>query len=195
MVLCDASIRRRLALPEGDPRRLVIRPFVDYDDFQPEGSISYGLSSGGYDLRAGNNFLLFTNTSGCIVSPKKFRPENFVRQYAIDHTAVVIPPNSFALAETVEYLEIPHDVITLTTGKSTCARAGYVVPLTPFEPGWRGRVTVEIGNLSPLPMEVYAGEGLFQVLFLQLDRAPERTYDMKPRKHYQDQKGLTPPTV
>ncbi len=195
MILCDRDLKARMALPEGDPRRLVVRPFVDYDDPRPPRSVSYGITSAGYDLRAGSAFLLFTNTSGCVVDPKDFRPENFVLVTREPGQAVVIPPNCFALAETVEYLEIPGDCVAHCVGKSTLARGGYVVPTTPFEPGFKGVVTLEVGNLSPLPMKVYAGEGLCQMMLFQLSGTPERDYANKPGAKYQGQTGLTPPRV
>lgn len=193
-VLPDWMIRARRELPRGDPRRLVIEPFVDYGEC-PAGVISYGLSSGGYDLRVANCFLMFMNTAGIVVDPKKFRREAFAEVERAAGDQVIIPPNCFCLAETVEYLEIPRDCIVQVVGKSTPARAGYVLPLTPFEPGWRGTPTLEIGNLSPLPMAIYAGEGIGQMLYHALAAEPERDYGQKPRPAYQDQQGLTPPRV
>jgi dCTP deaminase len=153
--------------------------------------VSYGVSSYGYDIRVADEFKVFTNIYNTVVDPKNFDPKSFVDIEA-DHC--IIPPNSFALAETVEYLEIPRDVLGVCVGKSTYARCGIIVNVTPLEPEWRGRVTIEISNTTPLPAKVYAGEGIAQFLFLKADAVCKVSYADKKGK-YQDQKGLTLPFV
>jgi len=155
------------------------------------GVISYGVTSYGYDVRVDRHFKVFTNVWGRTVDPKNFDPKSFVDIEA-DHC--IIPPNSFALAETVEYLEIPRDVLGVCVGKSTYARCGIIVNVTPLEPEWRGRVTIEISNTTPLPAKVYAGEGIAQFLFLKAEAVCKVSYADKKGK-YQDQKGLTLPFV
>jgi dCTP deaminase len=155
------------------------------------GVISYGVSSYGYDIRVGRRFKVFTNARCAVVDPKHFDPASFVD---IEGDYCLIPPNSFALAETVEYLEIPRDIIGLCVGKSTYARCGIIVNVTPLEPEWRGRVTIEISNTTPLPAKVYAGEGIAQILFLRTEAVCQTSYADKKGK-YQDQKGLTLPFV
>ena len=155
------------------------------------GVISYGLSSYGYDVRVGRHFKVFTNARCAVVDPKNFDPASFVD---MDGDSCLIPPNSFALAETVEYLEIPRDVIAICVGKSTYARCGIIVNVTPLEPEWRGRITIEISNTTPLPAKIYAGEGIAQILFLRTD-APCRTSYADKQGKYQDQQGLTLPFV
>ncbi|HLN26397.1 MAG TPA: dCTP deaminase [Gemmataceae bacterium] len=155
------------------------------------GVISYGLSSYGYDVRVGRHFKVFTNARCAVVDPKHFDPASFVD---MDGDSCLIPPNSFALAETVEYLEIPRDVIAICVGKSTYARCGIIVNVTPLEPEWRGRITIEISNTTPLPAKIYAGEGIAQILFLRTD-APCRTSYADKQGKYQDQQGLTLPFV
>jgi dCTP deaminase len=166
---------------------------VPFEENVPRpGVLSYGLSSYGYDVRVGRKFKLFTNVYGAIVDPKAFSPQAFVNIEA-DHC--VIPPNSFALAETVEYLEIPRDIICVCVGKSTMARCGIIVNVTPLEPEWRGKITIEISNTTPLPAKIYANEGIAQILFFRADaEACETSYADKKGK-YQDQKGLVPPVV
>jgi dCTP deaminase len=155
------------------------------------GVISYGVTSYGYDLRLGRKFKVFTNAHCAIVDPKHFDPKSFIDMEADE---CLIPPNSFALAETVEHLEIPRDVIAICVGKSTYARIGIIVNVTPLEPEWRGKVTIEISNTTPLPAKVYAGEGIAQVLFLRAE-APCRTSYADKKGKYQDQSGLTLPFV
>ena len=156
------------------------------------GVLSYGLSSYGYDVRVGRKFKLFTNVYGAIVDPKNFAPNSFVD---IEGDHCVIPPNSFALAETVEYLEIPRDIICVCVGKSTMARCGLIVNVTPLEPEWRGKITIEISNTTPLPAKVYANEGIAQILFFRCDSTPCETSYADKKGKYQDQKGLVPPLV
>jgi dCTP deaminase len=170
-------------------RDIKIEPFAEGSSRQ--GVISYGVSSYGYDVRVGRHFKVFTNARCAVVDPKHFDPASFVD---IDGDSCLIPPNSFALAETVEYLEIPRDVIAICVGKSTYARCGIIVNVTPLEPEWRGRITIEISNTTPLPAKIYAGEGIAQILFLRTD-APCRTSYADKQGKYQDQPGLTLPFV
>ena len=155
------------------------------------GVISYGVTSYGYDVRVGRKFKVFTNALCAIVDPKNFDPRSFVD---IEADSCLIPPNSFALAETVEHLEIPRDMIGLCVGKSTYARIGIIVNVTPIEPEWRGKVTIEISNTTPLPAKIYAGEGIAQILFLRAEAVCRTSYADKAGK-YQDQPGLTLPFV
>jgi dCTP deaminase len=168
---------------------VVIRPFAEGEP-RP-GVISYGVSSYGYDVRVGRHFKVFTNVHCTVVDPKQFDSRSFVD---IEGDHCIIPPNSFALAETVEYLEIPRDVIAICVGKSTYARCGIIVNVTPLEPEWRGRITIEISNTTPLPAKIYAGEGIAQILFLRAESSCRTSYADKKGK-YQDQQGLTLPFV
>lgn len=170
-------------------RDVKIEPFAEAA-IRP-GSISYGVSSYGYDVRVGRHFKVFTNARCTVVDPKHFDPASFVD---IEGDFCLIPPNSFALAETVEYLEIPRDVIAICVGKSTYARCGIIVNVTPLEPEWRGKITIEISNTTPLPAKIYAGEGIAQILFLRAQALCRVSYADKQGK-YQDQKGLTLPFV
>ncbi len=170
-------------------RDIKIEPFADGSG-RP-GVISYGVTSYGYDVRVGRNFKVFTNARCAIVDPKNFDTASFVD---IEGDFCLIPPNSFALAETVEYLEIPRDVLGVCLGKSTYARCGIIVNVTPLEPEWRGKVTIEISNTTPLPAKIYAGEGVAQILFFRADAVCRTSYADKKGK-YQDQKGLTLPFV
>ncbi len=153
--------------------------------------ISYGLSSYGYDLRVADEFKVFTNVYNAVVDPKDFDPRSFVD---IQGESCLVPPNSFALARSVEYFRIPRDVLTLCVGKSTYARCGIIVNVTPFEPEWEGHVTLEISNTTPLPARIYAGEGLAQVLFLQAAEPCEVSYADRSGK-YQAQRGITVPRM
>jgi dCTP deaminase len=155
------------------------------------GVISYGVTSYGYDVRLGRKFKVFTNARCAIVDPKNFDPHSFID---IEADYCLIPPNSFALGETIEYLEIPRDVIGVCVGKSTVARCGIIVNVTPLEPEWRGKVTIEISNTTPLPAKVYANEGIAQILFLKTDAVCKTSYADKSGR-YQDQRGLTLPFV
>jgi len=168
---------------------IVIRPLAD-ERVKP-GTISYGVSSYGYDVRVGRHFKVFTNVRCAVVDPKHFDSNSFVD---VEGDHCLIPPNSFALAETVEYLEIPRDVIAICVGKSTYARCGIIVNVTPLEPEWRGKITLEISNTTPLPAKIYANEGIAQILFLRAEKVCETSYADKKGK-YQDQKGLTLPFV
>lgn len=187
-VLCDAQIRELIK----------IEPFAE--SAKRPGRVSYGLSSYGYDIRVGTRFKIFTPTprSGgiTVVDPKAFHDDLFVEvdcaEKGCDH--VIIPPNSFALCETVETLAIPRNVLVLCVGKSTYARCGLIVNVTPLEPEWRGKITLEISNTTPLPAKVYANEGIAQLVFLKADQVCEVSYADKCGK-YQDQAGLTLPRV
>jgi dCTP deaminase len=178
-VLADWQIRERVK----------IEPFAD--GASRPGVISFGLTSYGYDLRLGRRFKVFTNARCAVVDPKNFDPASFID---LEADECLIPPNSFALAETVERLEIPREVVAICLGKSTYARIGIIVNVTPLEPEWRGKVTIEISNTAPLPAKVYAGEGIAQVLFLTGDELCRTSYADKKGK-YQDQGGLTLPFV
>ena len=167
----------------------MIEPFVD--DQVRQGVISYGVSSYGYDVRVGDEFKVFTNVFNTIVDPKNFDPKSFVD---IKADECVIPPNSFALASTIEYFRIPRDVLTVCLGKSTYARCGIIVNVTPFEPEWEGHVTLEISNTTPLPAKIYANEGIAQVLFFQSDEPCAKSYKDKKGK-YQAQRGVTLPRL
>jgi len=167
----------------------MIDPFEDRQ--VRAGVISYGLSSYGYDIRVADEFKVFTNINSTVVDPKNFDNRSFVDVKA---DVCIIPPNSFALAKTVEYFRIPRDVLTVCVGKSTYARCGLIVNVTPFEPEWEGYVTLEISNTTPLPAKVYANEGISQVLFFQSDETCEVSYADKKGK-YQRQQGLTLPRL
>ena len=167
----------------------MIEPFVDGQ--VRDGSISYGLSAYGYDIRVSDEFKVFTNVHNSVVDPKDFDDKSFVE---IKSDICMIPPNSFALARTVEYFRIPRSTITLCVGKSTYARCGIIVNVTPFEPEWEGFVTLEISNTTPLPARIYANEGIAQVLFFESDDLCEVSYADKKGK-YQNQVGITPPKL
>ena len=156
-----------------------------------EGVISYGVSSYGYDLRVGDEFKIFTNVNSAMIDPKKFDEKSFV---SLSAECCIIPPNSFALARSVEYFKIPRDVLTICVGKSTYARCGVIVNVSPFEPEWEGFVTLEISNTTPLPAKVYANEGLCQILFFQSDEICETSYADRKGK-YQGQKGIVLPKL
>ncbi|HEY2344040.1 MAG TPA: dCTP deaminase [Chthoniobacteraceae bacterium] len=177
---------RRMAKEHG-----MIEPFEDGLVRRTEGGpvISYGLSSYGYDLRVADEFKVFTNVFSSVVDPKNFDSKSFVD---VQTNACLVPPNSFALARSIEYFRIPRDVLTLCVGKSTYARCGIIVNVTPFEPEWEGHVTLEISNTTPLPARIYAGEGLAQVLFLAAHEPCETSYADRKGK-YQAQRGITIP--
>jgi dCTP deaminase len=169
----------------------MIEPFVGEQVRYSNGRkiISYGLSSYGYDLRVSTEFKVFTNIHNCIVDPKDFSDNSFVH---MEVDECIVPPNSFALARSVEYFRIPRDVLTVCIGKSTYARCGIIVNVTPFEPGWEGYVTLEISNTTPLPAKIYANEGLAQVLFHKGAEACEVSYADRGGK-YMHQVGITLP--
>ncbi len=153
--------------------------------------ISFGLSSFGYDARVSNEFKIFTNVNSEIVDPKNFKPSNFITKNVSE---CIIPPNSFVLASTVEYFKIPKDVLVICLGKSTYARCGIIVNVTPLEPGWEGHVTLEFSNTTPLPAKIYANEGVAQFIFLKGNEKPEVTYSDRKGK-YMGQTGVTLPKV
>ena len=167
----------------------MIEPFVDGQ--VRENVISYGLSSYGYDIRVTDEFKIFTNVHSAIVDPKHFNPDSFV-DYKGD--ICVIPPNSFVLACTVEYFRIPRNILTICVGKSTYARCGLIVNVTPFEPEWEGYVTLEISNTTPLPARVYAYEGIAQVIFLAAEDICAVSYADRGGK-YQKQQGIAMPRI
>ena len=187
MIKSDKWIRRMAA------EHRMIEPFESGQVREAAGQriVSYGTSSYGYDIRCSNEFKIFTNINSTIVDPKAFDAKSFV-----DFTGdvCIIPPNSFALAKTVEYFRIPRDVLTVCVGKSTYARCGIIVNVTPFEPEWEGHVTIEISNTTPLPAKIYANEGIAQVLFFQSDEPCEVSYKDKAGK-YQAQRGVTLPKI
>ena len=163
---------KRMALEHG-----MIEPFVE--EQVREGVVSYGVSSYGYDIRVADEFKVFTNINTTVIDPKAFDPRSFVD---LQSDVCIVPPNSFALARTVEYFRIPRDVLTVCLGKSTYARCGIIVNVTPFEPEWEGTATLEISNTTPLPARIYANEGIAQVLFFQSDEACDRSYADKKGK-------------
>ena len=165
---------------------------VPFEDRQVrEGVISYGLSSYGYDIRVANEFKIFTTVNSTIVDPKNFDEQSFVD---FKGEVCIVPPNSFALARTVEYFRIPRNVLTICLGKSTYARCGIIVNVTPFEPEWEGFATLEISNTTPLPAKIYANEGIAQVVFFESDEVCEVSYADKKGK-YQAQRDITLPRV
>jgi dCTP deaminase len=153
--------------------------------------VSYGTSSYGYDIRCAAEFKVFTNINSTIVDPKHFDPDSFVEMHG---DSCLIPPNSFALARTVEYFRIPRNVLTICLGKSTYARCGIIVNVTPFEPEWEGYVTLEFSNTTPLPAKIYANEGVAQVIFFEADEVCETSYKDRGGK-YQGQHGVTLPRI
>ena len=165
------------------------------EPFEPgqvrNGVVSYGLSSYGYDIRVADEFKIFTNVHTTVVDPKCFDDRSFV---AVTGPICTIPPNSFALAKTVEYFRIPRDVLTICVGKSTYARCGIIVNVTPFEPEWEGFVTLEISNTTPLPARIYANEGIAQVLFFKAQEECRVSYADK-KGRYQKQRGITLPNI
>ena len=173
----------------------MIEPFVEnqvrYAQDDKRKVVSYGLSSYGYDLRVADEFKIFTNVLNSIVDPKKFDENSFVN---IKSDICVVPPNSFALARSIEYFKIPKDVLTMCLGKSTYARCGIIVNVTPFEPEWEGHVTLEISNTTPLPAKIYANEGIAQVVFFKGAESCSVTYAQRGGK-YMKQRGITLPSV
>ncbi len=167
----------------------MVEPFVDRQ--VREGVISYGVSSYGYDIRVADDFKIFTNVMSAIVDPKNFDPNSFVD---FKGAICLIPPNSFALARSVEYLRVPRNVLGIVLGKSSYARTGIVTNFTPLEPGWEGHITIEISNTTPLPARIYANEGIAQVLFFESDEECEVSYADKQGK-YQGQQGITLPRL
>ena len=182
-IMSDRWIRE-MALKRG-----MIEPFVESQ--RREGVISYGLSSYGYDARVSEEFKIFTNVDSAVVDPKAFSDKSFVDRRG---PVCIIPPNSFALASTVEYFRIPRDVLVICLGKSTYARCGIIVNVTPLEPEWEGHVTLEFSNTTPLPAKIYANEGACQFLFLKGDQICEVSYADRQGK-YQGQRGVTLPRL
>ena len=175
---------RKMAHEQG-----MINPFSEKQ--VREGVISYGLSSYGYDLRVADEFKIFTNVNCTVVDPKHFDERSFV---TVQSDVCIVPPNSFALARSVEYFKIPRSILTICVGKSTYARCGIIVNVTPFEPEWEGFVTLEISNTTPLPAKIYANEGLCQILFFEGDEVCETSYADRKGK-YQAQKGIVLPKL
>ena len=187
MIKSDRWIRR-MAEKHG-----MIEPFEARQVREAAGEkiVSYGTSSYGYDIRCSSEFKIFTNINSTIVDPKRFDEKSFV-DFRCE--VCIIPPNSFALARTVEYFRIPRNVLTLCLGKSTYARCGIIVNVTPLEPEWEGHVTLEFSNTTPLPAKIYANEGVAQVIFFESDEVCETSYKDRGGK-YQGQRGVTPPKV
>ncbi len=180
-ILSDIWIREQ-ALSTG-----MIDPFVEGQ--RRDGCISYGLSSYGYDARVADEFKIFTNVDSSVVDPKEFDPKSFVDRKT---DVCIIPPNSFALARTVEYFRIPRNILTICLGKSTYARCGIIVNVTPLEPEWEGHVTLEFSNTTTLPAKIYANEGVAQMIFFESDEVCETSYKDRGGK-YQGQTGVTLP--
>ena len=175
---------RRMANDAG-----MIDPFIEAQ--RSDGVISYGLSSYGYDARVADEFRVFTNVDSAIVDPKNFSPDSFVTRQG---PVCIIPPNSFALAHTIEYFRVPRDVLVICLGKSTYARCGIIVNVTPLEPEWEGQVTIEISNTTPLPARIHAFEGICQFLFLRGDAPCETSYADRAGK-YMRQRGVSLPRL
>ena len=175
---------RRMAI-----QHRMIDPFSE--DQVRDGVISYGVSSYGYDIRVADDFKIFTNINSTIVDPKRFDQQSFVD---FKGDVCIIPPNSFVLARTVEYFRIPRNILTICVGKSTYARCGIIVNVTPFEPEWEGTATLEISNTTPLPAKIYANEGIAQVVFFEGDETCETSYADKKGK-YQAQREITLPKI
>ena len=182
-VLSDKWIRKMAS------EHKMISPFEDKQI--RENKISYGLSSFGYDARVSNEFKIFTNLNSEIVDPKNFKASNFITKNVSE---CIVPPNSFVLASTVERFRIPKNVLVVCLGKSTYARCGIIVNVTPLEPGWEGHVTLEFSNTTPLPAKIYANEGVAQFIFLKGNETPETTYSDRNGK-YMGQTGVTLPKV
>ena len=186
-IKCDRWIQRMAE------EHAMITPFVGQQvktDMQA-GVISYGVSSYGYEVRCSREFKIFTNINSSLVDPKNFDPNSFVD---IESDVCIIPPNSFALARTVEYFKIPRNVLTVCLGKSTYARCGIIVNVTPLEPEWEGHVTLEFSNTTPLPAKIYANEGVAQMLFFEADEVCAVSY-LDRKGKYQGQRGITLPLV
>lgn len=182
---------RKMALEQG-----MIAPFIDRQVRAPEHAnsekvVSFGLSSYGYDIRVASEFKIFTNVFNSVIDPKNFKEDSFIK---IDTDVCIVPPNSFALARSIEYFKIPRNVLTVCLGKSTYARCGIIVNVTPFEPEWEGYVTLEISNTTPLPAKIYANEGIAQVLFFESDEVCEVSYADRKGK-YMKQVGITLPMM
>ena len=186
-IACDTWIRTMAQ------QHNMIEPFIDRQVKTADGHpvVSYGLSSYGYDIRVADEFKVFTNVHNSLVDPKQFQENSFV---TLITDSCIIPPNSFALARSIEYFRIPRDVLTICVGKSTYARCGIIVNVTPFEPEWQGYVTLEISNTTPLPAKIYAHEGIAQVLFFQATQVCQLSYADRKGK-YMGQTGITLPRI
>ncbi len=182
-ILSDLWIRQQAQQQD------MIAPFVESQ--KRAGMISYGLSSYGYDARVADEFKIFTNVDSATIDPKNFVESSFVDRKT---DVCIVPPNSFALARTVEYFRIPRDVLVICLGKSTYARCGIIVNVTPLEPEWEGHVTIEISNTTPLPAKIYANEGIAQFIFLQGEQPCETSYKDRAGK-YMQQRGVTLPRL
>ena len=185
-ILCDEEIQARCTRP-----RRMIEPFIGYSDQVESGTVSYGLSSFGYDVRVADEFKIFTNVRSTVVDPKDFDDASFVE--VAQGKPISIPPNSFALSRSLEYLRIPRDVLVICLGKSTYARCGIVVNVTPLEPEWEGHITIEISNTTPLPALIYPNEGIAQLIFFSGSECKRSYLDKKGK--YQGQTGITLPRV
>ena len=189
-VLSDFEIRER-SIKEG-----MIFPFVEklVRKTDTEKVLSYGLSSYGYDVRVSNEFKVFTNINSSIIDPKRFSNDNFVSKTIADNECLILPPNSFALANTIETFKVPRDILIICVGKSTYARCGIVVNVTPIEPEFEGQVVLEFSNTTNLPAKIYANEGACQFVFFKADKTCETSYADRSGK-YQGQTGITLPKV
>ena len=185
-VLSDLEIKERSLNNE------MIKPFVEklVRKTENEKVLSYGLSSYGYDVRVSNEFKVFTNINNSIIDPKNFSNDNFVTKVIPDNDCLILPPNSFALANTIESFKIPRDIIVICVGKSTYARCGVVVNVTPIEPEFEGQVVLEFSNTTTLPVKIYANEGACQFVFFKADKICKTSYSDRNGK-YQGQKGIT----
>ena len=189
-VLSDKEIREKCI------KENMISPFVDklIRTTENQNVLSYGISSYGYDVRVSNEFKIFTNINSSIIDPKKFSNDNFITKKVKDNESIILPPNSFALANTIETFKIPRDVVVICVGKSTYARCGIVVNVTPIEPEFEGQVVLEFSNTTNLPAKLYAGEGACQFVFFKADVVCETSYKDRKGK-YQGQTGITLPKI
>ena len=183
------SVQPDIWIREQATKKRMIEPFVE--SLKHAGTISYGLSSYGYDARVSDEFKIFTNIDSATVDPKNFQSNGFVDRKT---DVCIIPPNSFVLARTIEYFRIPRDTLVICLGKSTYARCGIIVNVTPLEPEWEGHVTLEFSNTTPLPAKIYANEGACQFIFLKAEQTCETSYKDRSGK-YQGQKGVTLPKI
>ena len=183
------SIKNDRWITEMATKHGMIEPFESSQ--KRDGVVSYGVSAYGYDMRVAPEYRIFTNVLSSVVDPKHFDPKSFVE---FEGDVCIVPPNSFALARSVEYFRIPRNVMTITVGKSTYARCGIITNVTPFEPEWEGHVTIEISNTTPLPAKIYAGEGIGQVLFLRASEVCQTSYADKAGK-YMHQEGIVLPRL
>lgn len=186
-ILSDFLIKERVK------KEQMISPFVEHKN--SKSIISYGLSSYGYDARVDCQFKVFTDVHSSIIDPKNFSEDNFVDiDSSKKNNILIIPPNGFALANTIEYFKIPRDLLVICVGKSTYARCGIIINVTPLEPEWTGQVTIEISNTTPLPVKIYAGEGICQFLFFKANKSCQNSY-LDSKGKYMDQTGITLPRM